>query len=159
MRGAKGPGQAARGPGSPPRSGRDDAGGASFGVAPAPEPGPCAARAQPAHWGPGSVLRSVRDDEWGSCRSSVLLVRSVLPAAGLPAGRDPVSRVLRARPFARRRALAPARFARLIARARRRAHFSRAFLQVFSRRREQEGEAAPRMPLPSSWSIVALFFW
>ena len=58
-------------------------------------------------------------------------LRSVLPAAGFPKRRDPNSRVSCAGACARGRAFAPARFARLIARARpcararRRAHLAR----------------------------------
>ncbi len=71
-------------------------------------------------------------------------------ATGSSGKQDPVSRVSRARPRARQRAFAPARFARLIARASRRAHVSRRFLRAFfapaparSRRRND-----PRIPLP-----------
>ena len=70
-----------------------------------------------------------------------------VPFVPLPARRAAgpcVARIARGRA----RPSAPARFARLIARARRRTHFSRPFLKGFSRRREPKGETAPRMPLP-----------
>ncbi len=55
----------------------------------------------------------------------------------------------------RGRPLAPARFARLIARARQSTHLSRSFCWgSFSRRRATGDEAAPRMPLPSSRPIL-----
>ena len=101
-----------------------------------------------------------------SFRSTPL--RSIRPAAALNAAnitnggvgtaadravrRDPNSRVS----CAGGRVSAPVRFARLIARvrpcarAKRRAHFARwPNRGLFSRRRETENEAAPRMPLPS----------
>ena len=58
---------------------------------------------------------------------------SFVPFSPPPARRQggTLFRAYRARLCACRRALAPARFARLIARARRRAHLSRAFLQAF----------------------------
>ena len=55
----------------------------------------------------------------------------------------------------RARPSAPARFARLIARARQSAHLSRPFRWgSFSRRRETGDEAASRRPLPSSRPIL-----
>ena len=77
-------------------------------------------------------------------------------AAGRAVRRDPISRVFCARALARGRVSAPARFARLIARARlrararRRVHLARwPNRGLFPRRRGTENEAVPRMPLPS----------
>ncbi len=99
----------------------------------------------------GSLADSVRDDNRG-----VLLHRSssmsfALPAAVLPAAGPCFARTARGRG----RPLAPARFAHLIARARRRTHLSRAFLRGFSRM-APPGRATPkkrlRIPLlPASY--------
>ena len=78
-----------------------------------------------------------------SCSGMGLSSRSIRPAAGSPERRDPrFARIA----YARGRAFAPARLARLIARARRRAHVSHAFPGAFSGRRERRNEAASRMP-------------
>ena len=91
-------------------------------------------------------------------------LRSALPAADAPAGRDPVSRVS----HARQRAFAPARFARLIARpcprarAGRRAHVSRPlrwdfFAPAPARREAASGYRILPPNLGSARSDVKLF--
>ena len=89
-------------------------------------------------------------------------LRSVLPAAGFPKRRDPNSRVMRAGVRARGRAFAPARFARLIARAhpcaraRRRAHLARwPNRGLFSApaRREAASDASSFLPLHISLNL------
>jgi len=93
----------------------------------------------------GSLADSVRDDN-----RCVLLHRSsslsfALPAAVLPAAGPCFARIARGRG----RPLAPARFAHLIARARRRTHLSRAFLRGFSKMTPL-GRTTPekRLPIP-----------
>ena len=76
-------------------------------------------------------------------------LRSVLAAAGPAVRRDPVSRVTCASACARAGAhIAAARFARLIARARQRAHVSRSLLRGLFAPARSDGRSGFRPPLP-----------
>ena len=137
-------------------------------VAPDCDPGPLAARVGISLIGPSypfcSNRRAERGEhyEWRRLRRPLrtrrtLRMAALTPppandgvdaAAGSPAWRDPVSRVPRPPAPARQRALAPARFARLIARASRRTHFACASNRGRSAPGRREGKRSARTPPP-----------